>query len=107
MCLMVFYLDVKITRDDEQCFGGVGEEGGDEGCEGDVGSELGSGEWWMMSTRTGSTWDNLMMCAANILVGSSAWFFLFVLWKRDKQWSGRRKYKDLHLQALRYAPRGK
>lgn len=24
--LMVFYLDVKVTRDDEQCIAGVGEE---------------------------------------------------------------------------------
>ena len=26
MYLMVFYLDVKVTRDDEQCIAGVGEE---------------------------------------------------------------------------------
>lgn len=37
-----------------------------------------------MSTRTGSTWHNVMTCPSGTLVGYSAWFFLFVLWKRQE-----------------------
>lgn len=103
---MDFYLDVEVTRDDERCFGGIGEEGRGEGW----------GEMWVLNLaqenggggqqRQASTWDNLMMCAASMLVASSAWFFLFVLWKRDSGLERERR-TPLHLQAPRYAPRGR
>lgn len=37
---MDFYLDVKVTRDDDRCFGGIGEEGGGERW----------GEMWALSS---------------------------------------------------------
>lgn len=50
----------------------------------------------MMSTKWSGIWNNLMTCAQSILVRSSIWFFFFVVWKRDRQWSGKRK-RENHL----------
>lgn len=101
MCLMILYLGVQVTRNDDQCLGGERERES-RGCKLQTAQKNGRGLW----LEKGGIWNNLIVCALRMLGGGHLFGLacLFYGPETDTVWETGRI--PPHLRALQSTSRG-